>query len=572
MHLGEIKETTLKFAETISKILDIDVMIIDDNYNRIANTFKYIEDPTPITRYSMLGEVLHTGKVVAVKDKATYKHCKNCIDISECIISGLVGVPIYFEKNIIGAIALLVPLNKTNPVFENLENSIDFLEGMSDLLSSKLKNIDDYNKLNVIKKERETIIDVIEDGLVFINNMGKIVHYNHQFQSFFKFEKDVEGEKIEELIDHPLIHEILMFGEDILYKIFYYEHINHSFYGFVSCRNIMLNGNHYGALLSFKSLGKAYKAFSEMSDNRTYVSFSDIQGEDPKLKEEINKAKQLAVTDENILIYSAPGFKKHIFARAIHNFSDREKNYFVEVDCDSISYDMLESEIFGHDRDEIHMNPGIGKIRMAHKGTMFFNNISKMPLYLQKRLVKVMKTKELRQRTYRGFNIDVRMIFATCEALSPLVGQGLFDEELYFRISKNIITIPSLINRKGDIKIIIDNVIKKLKVKYEKSQLKFEQNVLDMLYEYTWPNNVYEIEKTIDMIIAKTKKNVVTIDDVKNFNFAGDNGKEVKVVDKIEKDLIQKMLTEYKSKEQVAKAMGIGRATLYRKMKKYGIT
>ncbi|MCT4563201.1 MAG: sigma 54-interacting transcriptional regulator [Maledivibacter sp.] len=572
MYLAEIKDIVSKFAETIAKILDIDVMIVDSNCNKIANTFKYIDDSAPIARYSMLGEVLHTGKVVAVKDKTTYKHCKICSDISECIISGLVSVPIFYEKNVIGAIALLVPINKTSPVFENLQNSIDFLERMSDLLSSKLKNIDDYNKLNVIKKERETIIDVIEDGLVFINNNGRIIHYNHQFESFFKFDKNVEGDSIDKLIDHPLMHEILMFSENISYKTFYYEHINHSFYGFVSCRNIMLNGNHYGALLTFKSLGKAYKVFNEISDNRTHVSFGDIQGNDPKLLTQINNAKQLAVTDENILIFSEPGFRKQMLARAIHNFSDREKNYFVEVDCDSIPYDMLEAEIFGHDSDDMHVNPGIGKIRMAHRGTLFFKNISKMPLYLQRRLVEVMKTKELRQRTYKGFNIDVRMIFDTCEVLSPLVEQGTFDEELYFRISKNTITIPSLLNRKGDIKIIVNDIIDKLKIKYLKPHVKFDKKVLSMMYKYTWPKNVYEIEKTIDVIIAKAKDDIVTVEDIKCFKFAGNNGKEVKVVDEIEKDLIKKMLTEYKSKEQIAKAMGIGRATLYRKMKKYGLS
>jgi DNA-binding NtrC family response regulator len=233
---------------------------------------------------------------------------------------------------------------------------------------------------------------------------------------------------------------------------------------------------------------------------------------------------------------------------------------------------MLEAEIFGHDSDDMHVNPGIGKIRMAHRGTLFFKNISKMPLYLQRRLVEVMKTKELRQRTYKGFNIDVRMIFDTCEVLSPLVEQGTFDEELYFRISKNTITIPSLLNRKGDIKIIVNDIIDKLKIKYLKPHVKFDKKVLSMMYKYTWPKNVYEIEKTIDVIIAKAKDDIVTVEDIKCFKFAGNNGKEVKVVDEIEKDLIKKMLTEYKSKEQIAKAMGIGRATLYRKMKKYGLS
>ena len=570
MYLAEIKGIASKFAKTISEILDIDVMIIDSNYHRIANTFRYINDSAPISRYSMLGEVLHTGKVVAVKDKTTYEHCKNCQDLSECAISGLLSVPIFFESKVVGAIALLVPINKTSPVFENLENSIDFLERMADLLSSKLKNIDDYNKLNVIKKEREIIIDMVEDGLVFVNDLGEIVHCNHQFESSFRFDKEIIGENIEKVLDHPLIHEMMLFRENFSYKVFYYEQKNHSFYGFVSCRNIMINGTDYGALFTFKSLGKVYNVLNEISDNKANISFANILGDDPELTAQINKAKQLAVTDENILICSEPGLGKSILARAIHNFSDRAKQYFVYIDCDNVPYDLLENEIFGSETDGSGVNPSIGKMRMAHKGTVFFKNINEMPLYLQKRLVEVIKTKELRQGSYKGFNIDVRMIFDTSRDLLLLVKQGMFDEELYFRITKNTVTIPPLVKRRGDIKIIVDSTIEKLKGKYLKLWLKFDQDVLDMLYKYSWPNNVREIEKLVELIVCNVKERTVTVDFVKSFEFARHGSKDLKTVDEMEKELIRKMLSEYQCKDQIAKAMGIGRATLYRKLKKFG--
>lgn len=571
MYLAEIRGTASKFAKTISKILDIDVMIIDNNYNRIANTFRYVNDPTPITRYSMIGEVLHTGKVVAVKDKATYEHCKNCPDLQECAISGLVSVPIFFEGKVIGAIALLVPLHKTSPVFENLESSIEFLEGMADLLSSKLKNIDDYNKLNVIKKEREVIIDMIEDGLVFVTCTGEVAHCNRQFEDLFKMDRDIIGENIEKVLDHPLIHETMIFRQNFSYKVFYYEQKNYSFYGFLSCHNIMINGTDYGALLTFKSLGKVYNVLNEILDNKVNITFSNILGKDPVLNAQINRAKQLAVTNEIILICSEPGLGKSVLARAIHNFSDRAKQYFVFVDCYNTPYDLLENEIFGSENDG-SKKPVIGKLRMAHKGTIFFKNISEMPLYLQKRLVELIKTKELKQGSYKGFSIDVRMIFDTCCDLLPLVKQGMFDEELFYRISKNTVTMPPLSERKDDIVIIIDNAINKLKKKYLKLSLKFEQDVLDMMYKYSWPNNVREIEKVVELIVSNVKGSSVTFEDVNSFDFARGEGKNLKTLNEIEKELIEKMLSEYDSKDQIAKAMGIGRATLYRKLKKFGLS
>ncbi|MCX7842580.1 MAG: sigma 54-interacting transcriptional regulator [Clostridia bacterium] len=572
MYLAEIRGIASKFAETISKILDIDVMIIDNNYHRIANTFRYVDEPTPITRYSMLGEVLHTGKVVAVRDKSTYEHCKNCQDLSQCAISGLISVPIFFESKVVGAIALLVPVNKTSPIFDNQEVSIQFLEGMSDLLSSKLKNIDDYNKLNLIKKERETIIDTIEDGLVFINDTGEIVHCNNQFENFFKIEREVLGEHIEKLLDHPLIHEMMMFRENFSYRVFYYEQRNHSFYGLISCRNIMINGRDYGALLTFKSLGRVYNALNEISDNKANITFASIMGNDPSLTLQINRAKQLAVTDENILICGEPGLGKSIFARAIHNFSDRAKQYFVTVDCDNIPFDLLENELFGSESETSKTNPGIGKLRMAHKGTIFFKNISEMPMYLQKRLVEVMRTRELKQGSYKGFNIDVRMIFDCSQDLSLLVKQRMFNEELYFRIAKNTLTIPPLVKRKGDIKIIVNSLIDKLRIKHMKPRLTFEPEVLKMMYDYSWPGNVREIEKVVELIICSANDELVKADEVMNFSFACQNEKNTKTVDEMERELMRKLLSEYSNKDQIAKIMGIGRATLYRKMRKFGLS
>jgi len=152
MELIKIKGIASKFSETIAKILDIDVMIVDAQYRRIADTFHYVKELTPIERYSILGEVMNSGKVIVVQDKTIYKHCKVCKDLRDCKISGMIGVPIFYDEKVIGAISLLIPIDKTSPIFDNLPNSIDFLEKMSDLLSSKLKNFDDYEKLDLIKK------------------------------------------------------------------------------------------------------------------------------------------------------------------------------------------------------------------------------------------------------------------------------------------------------------------------------------------------------------------------------------------------------------------------------------
>ncbi|MFA6505916.1 MAG: GAF domain-containing protein, partial [Treponemataceae bacterium] len=205
MFLAEIRDTASKFAATISQILDVDVMIIDRTYVRVADTFRYVNDPPALRDDSVTGRAITSGKVIVVSDKQKFEVCKSCSDLVECCIAQIIAVPIFYEETVVGAIDLLVPFGKQSPVFENLELSIDFLERMADLLSSKLRNIDDYNKLDVIKKEREILLDFIEEALVYTNEMGEIIHWNNQFAKLFNVDSANVGRRIDKVLDHPMI-------------------------------------------------------------------------------------------------------------------------------------------------------------------------------------------------------------------------------------------------------------------------------------------------------------------------------------------------------------------------------
>lgn len=594
MYLAEIKNEVSKFAQAISKILDIDVMIIDSNYNRIANTFRYVDEPAPITRFSMLGEVLYSGRTVAVKDKSDYEHCRNCKDADECVISGLIGVPVFFDNKVVGAIALLVPLNKTSPVFDNLEVSIDFLERMADLLGSKLKNIDDYNKLNVIKKEREIIIETIDDALVFVSDVGEIIYYNHQFANYFKINNDVKGNKITDLLDHFLIKESMMLRKDFSYRTFNYQYKNVSFFGFMSCRNIIINGTDYGALLTFKNINKIYNVLNEITQSKTDITFSDIERESPGLGDVIGKAKQLAVTDENILIVSNSDYEKYCLPRAVHNFSNRSRYYFAVVDCADTPHEMLEEEIFGEEEKANQRKRNIGKLRMADRGTIYFENIERLPLYIQKRIVDVLKNQEIKTGSYSTVKLDVRMIFHSSVDLLQLVRKGMFVDELYYRINKNVINVPEFSRRKEDIKIYIDRTIDRLKKSHHKLNLIFCDDALNYLYSYPWDENTCHVERILDFMIYNCENEYITSEDIEkyhsryenniinnynkenipkdinenSYNRKNTNYKE-RTLEEIEKDVLKEMLDKYGCKNEVAKIMGIGRATLYRKLRKF---
>ncbi len=566
MNLVEIKGIATKFATTISKILNVDVMIVDKNYNWIANTFT---DINLVTSYSIIGSVMQSGKVAIVNDKKQFDICKNCPDVESCVINGFIGVPIFYDNKVIGVISLLILRNNKSKVFDNLDVSVDFLERMSDLLSSKLKNIDNNKKLNIINKEREIIIDMIDDALVFVNNVGEVIYYNNKFEKYFEIDKKIIKKDIRHILEHSIIKQIIELRKEISYKMFYYEMRNIRFYGFLSYRNIIINGVDYGGLFTFKSARSVSSTLNKTIDNKTKITFGDILDKDPFMIQLMDTIKHLAVNDESLLINGKKGLGKSILARAIHNFSDRSKQYFALIDCDNIPSNLLENEIFGNSTIGLNESPCIGKIRVADKGTVYFRNISEMPMNIQKRLVEVMKTREIKQSSYNGFSVNTRMIFDTTEDLYPLAKKGLFNEELYYRITKNVITIPSLVERREDIKVIVNYMIKKYQKKYLKQDVTLSEEVVNKMVLYHWPNNIKEIEKTIELIIYNAKKNLISLEDVYHYDFISNKVERVITLEELEKETIQRMLTRYENKDHIAELLGIGRATLYRKLNKY---
>lgn len=568
MFLAEIRDTASKFAATISQILDVDVMIIDRTYARVADTFRYVNDPPPLKDDSVTGRAITTGKVTVVSDKQRFEVCKGCSDLPICSIAQIIAVPIFYEDVVVGAIDLLVPFGKNSAVFENLELSIDFLERMADLLSSKLRNIDDYNKLDVIKKEREILLDFIEEALVYTNEMGVIVHWNNQFAKLFNVDSSSVGKRIDKVLDHPAILGVVLNPRTFSHQEFNYSDRNVSFSGFLSCRNIQKNGVKYGIMFNFKSMDKAYSVMNEISQIRNPVAFDTFKTSDPQMRSLLDAAKKLAVTDENILVTGAPGSGKSMLIRAIHDFSDRADKPFLVVNCRGFSPEYLEDELFGRGAErESGLAPN-SKLRIAQDGTVFFRHIEELPLFLQKRLTQIIKAKKLEADNA----VAARLVFSSDECISALAERRLFDEELAVRISQHALAIPPLAERSSDIRLLVDANYEKYCRLYDRRPGK-HSGLLDILYRQSWPGNVRQIEKAIECLLSDPAVDSLSPSRLEELveDFVGGSRSAIQPLEDMEKALILKALALYRNKDEVARALRIGRATLYRKLKEYDI-
>ncbi|WP_066496355.1 sigma-54 interaction domain-containing protein [Abyssisolibacter fermentans] len=321
---------------------------------------------------------------------------------------------------------------------------------------------------------------------------------------------------------------------------------------------------------------------------KTYnaITFDDIIGNNKHMQKAKDRAKIAAQSCSNILITGESGTGKEMFAQAIHNESKRSGHPFVAINCAAIPDGLLESELFGYEQGAFtgaKNNGKKGKFEVAAGGTIFLDEIGDMPLYLQSKLLRVLQERYIEHiGSNKIIDIDVRIISATHKNLEQLVKEGIFRNDLYYRLNVIPIYIPSLKEKNDDICSLMEKLLIKCNHKLNKNVEAFSKDVYEIFNRYDWPGNVRELENVIEYAINMEKSKVISIDSlpdkIKKFKDTEElyNDERIKNIHVLEKEEIVKALYFYGSNtegiKKSAKALDIGVATLYRKIKKYQIS
>lgn len=265
--------------------------------------------------------------------------------------------------------------------------------------------------------------------------------------------------------------------------------------------------------------------------------FEDILGSSPVISKAVNDARQIANSDASVMIVGESGTGKEMFAQSIHNASRRSKYNFVAVNCAAIPENLLESEMFGYEEGSFTGAKKGGKMgffEMAHKGTIFLDEIGEMPIQLQSKLLRVLEEKRvMKVGSNKNIDVDVRIISATNKDLFAMVEKGGFREDLYYRLNVLPLTVPALKDRREDILSIFYSLVYKLN-----SGLKLSPEASNALHDYSWRGNVRELRNVAEFLVSKGKGYVEAEDlpllknQTKNPG-AADEGKESsRVIDK----------------------------------------
>lgn len=510
----------------------------------------------------------------------------------------LVCIPINSEKEVVGKLLLARKQEVDIIVGDNIVVSKAKEHNIRRVLiesgkEAVLMAIEEAERVALVKRREsertqqfKTILDSSYEGIISTDSEGMITVFNPKAEEITgrRF-NEVKGRNISEIVPEIKIKPVLKEKESVLGDL---EKIK-DLYVVIDCIPILVKNEVFGAVATIQPLAdlqsteqKARKKLY-MKGHVARYTFADIIGNSKIMREIVAKALKFASTKSTILITGETGTGKERFAQSIHNASQQRTGPFVAINCSTLPESLLESELFGYEEGAFTGAKRGGKpglFELAHRGTIFLDEIAELPLLLQARLLRVIQEREvMRIGGDKVIPVMVRIIAATNRDIGKLVKQGRFRQDLYYRLNVLHLHIPPLRERKEDIMVLTDYFCRNFTNSSNYQHLMVSPEVKRILLSYEWSGNVRELFNLMERICVLTKGlgvsqqtfiNLIS-EEISKENVLEFPSTEVALkgtLKEMERQIMEKIIdSEGRSKSDIAKRLGISRTTLWRKIK-----
>ncbi|MBC2850225.1 sigma 54-interacting transcriptional regulator [Cetobacterium sp. 8H] len=568
--LLNIKNEVQKYAETISQIIQMDVEIMDSNFIRVAGTgiLKKKVGISMNDESHIYKNVLETGKETIILEPKKDSRCLNCPTINTCKEQLEVSTPIFLGNKVIGVIGIICFTNSQKLNFiKKKDKYLLFLKQISEFISSQAYLYLEASTTQSKKDFLNTILNKIEDGVIIYNNDLEVIYINEVAQNLFETTLTKEVIFIENLKD--------TFLEKQEFSLIYNNKK-------IKVLGTEFQFSSFEKAIIFREKKALHNSILQILNSTTGTLVKDFIFYSDSMKKLYDRIDKISKNPSTVLITGESGTGKEIVARTIHMNSNRVNNPFIAVNCGAIPDTLLESEFFGYVKGSFtgaDPRGKIGKFELANGGTLFLDEIGDMPLYMQIKLLRVIQERKIiRIGSNQLIDIDVRIIAATNQNLEKLVELGEFRKDLYYRLNVVPLEVPPLRARPADIFIFAEHFAEKYATLFNKRFFNISTEVLKIFENYSWPGNVRELENTIEYMInlMDEKGILLPIHLPQKFLAVENNFKfENKTLKNMEIEMISALLKKYgnstENKKQIAQILGIGIATLYRKIEQYNI-
>ncbi len=435
-------------------------------------------------------------------------------------------------------------------------------------------------------QEFKALVDYSSEAIISIDRSRIIKVFNPTAERLLsRPAKTMIGRKIDSCLDLVHIDACLNQGREFLGQALQLGDIWIS----VNVAPIKVDEAIIGAIITFQDITRIQEMEARIRNDvlaKKFVArynFADISGFSPQIAEAKRIAREIASVDATVLIAGESGTGKELFAQSIHNISPRQKGPFVALNCAALPPNLLESELFGYVEGAFTGATKKGKpglFEMAHRGTIFLDEISEMDKYGQSRLLRVLQEKQvMRLGDDKNIPIDARIIAATNKNLSDLIGDGHFRQDLFYRLNVLTVSLPPLREREQDIGYLAEYFLRGYNHQYHR-QITVSPEAYAYLSRYSWPGNVRELMHFIERLVVISSEQVITADVVKKYWDYRQPGKlSGRAVPDAEPPAplseearIKAALTRCNQHiTRTAEFLGMNRSTLYRKLRIYNI-
>jgi|GEM_PF-205858 len=494
------------------------------------------------------------------------------------------------ENKLLGVIGVAGAQTFAND--QNLALASATAKAIENLLGLHLIN----NVLSVYGNALQTTIDSMAEGILIIDHAGMIYELNETAKKIFKIANNkVKGKHISEAIGHVTLEDSVMkilrdqdkTGEEVELSVNGRKYLTTVKFAEDQTRGV------WGVVVFLKDLKHLTKLAKGLSENGLRFTLYDMVGQSGHMANIKEFVSLVAPGESNIVIEGESGTGKEVLAQVIHSASPRMKEPFVAVNCLAIPSELFESIFFGHEKGAFTnaYRTNLGKFELADKGTIFLDEIADMPLGMQAKLLRVLEERKIeRVGGHERIDVDVRVIAATNRDLAQEVLQGRFRRDLFYRLNVFRIKLPPLRERKEDIPLLIDYFIEQFTNVLNKPIKRILPEFCEKLMEYDWPGNIRELKNAVHNAVTVMENGVLSARHLSIFfqqisyhkSVSGEGDAISAILERgdsrpknlfaIEKEAIAKTLALTRgNKRQAAIILGIGRTTLYQKIKEYGI-
>ncbi|MGG1663537.1 sigma-54-dependent Fis family transcriptional regulator [Brevibacillus sp. NRS-1366] len=595
MSLREIQESVQQIAWAVASVLRVEVEIADADLMRIAGTGR---TQAGVLR-TMAGEdhiyrtSLFAGQPVVITSPGEDERCRPCIHFGKCAETGEICCPIMLDGQKVGVIGLLAfDQEQRERLFSDVSSILHFLQKMAELIASKLKEHSMYVEQQLALEKLRIVMDDLDKAMLTVDQTNRIVQVNQRARQYLELDTEDKERKIDAAAWIAAIRQadesqvtpkkvVLQVGKQEKEFLF-------------TIKPIELDGTIREWVITLDDVREVVEIARQVGGYDREDAFSVIVGSSPAILRAKELARRVAHSDSTVLLQGESGTGKELFAKAIHQASQRNPHPFISINCAAIPEHLLESELFGYEEGSFTGarkggKPGLFEI--AGKGTLLLDEIGDLPIHLQGKLLRVLQEKELQRvgGTGKAIPVEARIIAATHLDLQERVAQSLFRMDLYYRLHVIPIHLPSLRDRREDILTLANVCLENCATRLGKSIIGFSQETQTLLFHHDWPGNVRELANVVEYAVNMEMTSCIQAASlpagVSKLRDRGDltaapglsfSDEEMIPLKEMERFAIAKALRRVQQKngrkEEAAGMLGISRASLFRKLKEYGLS